>query len=87
MITGLRVLPIRADPTCPLQPWDDKTSFGPLISAAQRDKVLGYIKAGKEEGATVATGGVPWAESKGFYVEPTILTDCKPDMKVVQEEM
>jgi len=30
---------------------------------------------------------VPWANSKGFYVEPTILIDCKPDMKVVQEEM
>lgn len=69
------------------QPWDDKTSFGPLISAAQRDKVLNYINIGKGEGAKVATGGVPWSESKGFYVEPTILTDCTADMRVVQEEM
>lgn len=58
-----------------------------MISAAQRDKVLDYIRIGKEEGATVATGGIPWAQSKGFYVEPTILTDCTPEMRVVQEEM
>ncbi|ORY57984.1 putative aldehyde dehydrogenase [Leucosporidium creatinivorum] len=68
-------------------PWDDATSFGPLISAAQRDKVLKYIESGVSEGAKVATGGQKWPESKGFYVEPTILEDCKPHMKVVQEEI
>ena len=86
-------------------PWDSATSFGPLISAAQRDKVLKYIESGKEEGAKVATGGKKWdqvrlpgrltwlrssrlsSQSKGFYVTPTILTECKPHMKVVQEEV
>lgn len=69
------------------QPWDDATSFGPLISAAQRDKVLGYIESGIAEGAKVATGGKKWANSTGYYVEPTVLVDCTPDMKVVQEEI
>lgn len=68
-------------------PWNDETSFGPLISSAQRDKVLGYIDSGVQEGAKVATGGKKWEQSKGFYVEPTILTECTPSMKVVKEEI
>lgn len=68
-------------------PSDDATGFGPLISAGQRDKVLGYIDSAKEEGATIATGGTKWAKSEGFYVEPTIITDIKPSMKVVREEI
>ncbi|GAA5918864.1 hypothetical protein JCM6882_002441 [Rhodosporidiobolus microsporus] len=67
-------------------PWDEKTSFGPLISEAQRDKVLAYIESGVAEGAKVATGGKEWG-NKGFFVEPTILTDCTPDMKCVREEI
>lgn len=67
-------------------PWDEATSFGPLISSVQRNKVLDYIKSGIEEGATVATGGKVWGE-KGFYVEPTILTDCHANMKCVREEV
>ncbi|KAL8292854.1 hypothetical protein RQP46_000548 [Phenoliferia psychrophenolica] len=67
-------------------PWDDKTSFGPLVSAVQRDKVLAYIESGVAEGATIATGGKAWG-TKGFYVEPTILTDCTPEMKCVVEEI
>ncbi|GAA6022665.1 hypothetical protein JCM10207_008573 [Rhodosporidiobolus poonsookiae] len=67
-------------------PWDEKTSFGPLISEAQRDKVLAYIESGIAEGAKVATGGKKWGD-KGFFVEPTILTDCTPEMKCVREEI
>ncbi|KAG7528985.1 hypothetical protein FFLO_05843 [Filobasidium floriforme] len=68
-------------------PADEATSFGPLISAAQRDKVLGYIEGAKKEGAKIATGGKPWAESKGFYVEPTIIQDVNSDMTCVKEEI
>ncbi|KDE04467.1 aldehyde dehydrogenase (NAD+) [Microbotryum lychnidis-dioicae p1A1 Lamole] len=68
-------------------PLDETTSFGPLISAAQRDKVLKYIESGVEEGAKIATGGQRWPQSQGFYVEPTILTECRPSMKVVREEI
>ncbi|KAK4688186.1 hypothetical protein P7C73_g1926, partial [Tremellales sp. Uapishka_1] len=68
-------------------PSDEKTSFGPLISETQRDKVLSYLASGKEAGARVVTGGQKWPQSKGgFWVEPTILADVTADMKVVQEE-
>jgi aldehyde dehydrogenase (NAD+) len=43
-------------------------SFGPLISEAQRDKVLGYIEDAKQNGATIATGGGKWDQSEGFYI-------------------
>lgn len=70
------------------QPSDEKTSFGPLISEGQRDKVLGYIESGKEEGARLVTGGQKWKHAgEGYWLEPTILADVKSDMKVVQEEV
>ncbi|GAA5953175.1 hypothetical protein JCM21900_006128 [Sporobolomyces salmonicolor] len=69
-------------------PLDEKTSFGPLISSAQRDKVLSYVESGISEGATVATGGKKWSGSSGgFYVEPTVLTGCTPSMTCVREEI
>ncbi|GAA6017990.1 hypothetical protein JCM10207_002733 [Rhodosporidiobolus poonsookiae] len=69
-------------------PLDESTSFGPLISAAQRDKVLAYVESAKSEGAEVATGGKKWqAENGGFFVEPTVLKGCKPSMKAVREEI
>ncbi|GJN91034.1 hypothetical protein Rhopal_004049-T1 [Rhodotorula paludigena] len=69
-------------------PLDEATSFGPLISAQQRDKVLSYISSGIDEGAKVETGGKKWQEENGgYYVEPTVLTGCQPGMKVVQEEI
>ncbi|BGO91993.1 hypothetical protein NBRC10512v2_004257 [Rhodotorula toruloides] len=69
-------------------PLDEATSFGPLISSAQRDKVLSYVDSGVSEGAKVATGGKKWkAENGGFYVEPTVLTGCKPSMQCVREEI
>jgi aldehyde dehydrogenase (NAD+) len=59
-----------------------------LISALQRDKVLNYIKSGKEEGAKLITGGGKWSGSEnGYYVQPTILSDVKAEMKVVKEEV
>ncbi|GAA6058900.1 hypothetical protein JCM10212_002852 [Sporobolomyces blumeae] len=68
-------------------PLDEKTSFGPLISSAQRDKVIAYIESGVSEGAKVETGGKKWTQSSGYYVEPTVLTGCKPSFKCVQEEI
>ncbi len=47
---------------------------------------MGYIEAGKTEGATVAIGGEKHG-NEGYYVQPTIFTDCKPSMKIVQEEI
>jgi len=50
--------------------------------------VLAYIESGKEQGARVVTGGQKWPQSNGgYWIEPTILADTSPDMKVVQEEV
>ncbi len=62
--------------------------MGPLISAKQRDRVLGYIEKGVSEGATLAMGGGRPAEyPKGFYVEPTLFTDVDNSMTIAQEEI
>jgi aldehyde dehydrogenase (NAD+) len=69
-------------------PHEDDTVIGPLISEAHRERVLGYIESAIDEGAIVATGGgVPEHLDKGWYVEPTLLTDVANDMKVAQEEI
>ena len=69
-------------------PLDMMSAQGPLISARQRETVEGYIKKGVEEGAKVAVGGGrPAGLPKGYYVEPTILTDVKNTMTVAQEEI
>ncbi len=69
-------------------PLEMSTNIGPLISAQQRDKVLGYIESAKQDGATVAHGGgVPDGFAKGFWVEPTLITGVTNDMKVAREEI
>jgi aldehyde dehydrogenase (NAD+) len=73
-------------------PYGDPTEpshlMGPLISGRQRERVLGYIGTGVEEGATVALGGgVPSHLPVGYYVEPTVLTGVDPDATVAQEEI
>lgn len=68
-------------------PQDESTMMGPLISAAQRDKVEGLIAKGVAEGAQIAFGGGrPAGIDKGFFVEPTLLTDVRNDMAVAQRE-
>jgi len=70
------------------QPHDEATSFGPLISEGQRDKVLGYIDSGKQEGARLVTGGKKWSNAgDGYWVEPTIFADVNDKMKIVEEEV
>lgn len=62
--------------------------MGPLISAKQRDRVLGYIDKGVAEGATLAVGGRrPEAFAKGFFVEPTLFVDVDNSMTIAQEEI
>ncbi|WP_420959859.1 betaine-aldehyde dehydrogenase [Brucella sp. IR073] len=71
-------------------PMDEATQMGPLISAAQREKVLGYIEKGKAQGATLACGGgVPHLQGfeKGFFIEPTVFTDVTDDMTIAREEI
>ncbi len=69
---------------------EDSTDVGPVVSKAQLDKVHSYIPIAEKEGATVAAGGkIPrsGALAKGFFHEPTVLTDVKPNMRVAQEEI
>jgi aldehyde dehydrogenase (NAD+) len=62
--------------------------MGPLISAKQRERVLGYIEKGVEEGATLALGGkVPDDQPTGWFVEPTLFTDVDNTMTIAREEI
>ena len=65
---------------------DGEFTKGPVISQNQLDKILGYIEAGKSEGARLVTGGSQM-DRPGFFVEPTIFADCHRDMKIVREEI
>jgi phenylacetaldehyde dehydrogenase len=65
---------------------DPQTGMGPLVSEEQFDKVTGYIDSGIKEGARVVAGGKRHGD-RGYFVQPTVLTNTKPSMKVVREEI
>ena len=67
-------------------PFDPQTNMGPLISSTQRARVLGYIEAGREEGAALACGGGT-PERPGHFVQPTVFADVSNDMKIAREEI
>ncbi|GAB91766.1 aldehyde dehydrogenase family protein [Gordonia rhizosphera] len=67
-------------------PFDDDTVFGPLATSAQRDIVVDYLDSARVEGARATTGGRP-VDGPGFFVEPTVLADVTPDMRVAREEI
>lgn len=70
-------------------PQEESTDLGPVVSAAQRHTVLGFIERAVAAGATVATGGTqrPAGSDRGHYVVPTVLTDVKPDAEITREEV
>jgi acyl-CoA reductase-like NAD-dependent aldehyde dehydrogenase len=71
-------------------PLDDATEMGSLVSFKQRERVLGYVEAGREEGAELLTGGeAPSGDpfDLGAYLLPTIFDGCRPDMRIVREEI
>jgi len=67
-------------------PFHGETFQGPQVSQLQYDRIMGYIKTGKEEGATVEIGGERHGD-KGYFIQPTIFTNVRPDMKIMQEEI
>ena len=72
----------------PADPLDPKTRLGSLVSMAQRESVLGYVKIGVEEGARLATGGeAASVNGKGAFMQPTILDNVANSMRVAQEEI
>jgi aldehyde dehydrogenase (NAD+) len=70
-------------------PFAEGTRLGPLVSAAQRDRVRGFIERGVAEGAILATGGAapPEGLPTGYYVRPTVFAGVEPDMTIAQEEI
>ena len=62
------------------------TQMGPLVSDEQFRRVTGYLESGKSDGATALAGGGRFGD-RGYFVEPTVLTNTRPDMKVVREEI
>jgi acyl-CoA reductase-like NAD-dependent aldehyde dehydrogenase len=69
-------------------PWYEDVDMGPLISAKQEKRVLRYLESGRSEGARVVVGGGKPAEfDRGYFIEPTIFDDVKPDMRIAQEEI
>ncbi len=69
-------------------PTELDTVVGPVISATQRDNIERYIQSAADEGATVAVDGRrPEQMTQGYYVAPTLLTECVPGMTAVREEI
>src|SRR5256884_2395983 len=68
---------------------DETVQMGPVISAGHRDRVVGFIDRGEQEGAKVALDGrsVRVSGYDGYFVGPTILDDVRPEMAVAQQEI
>ncbi len=79
----------RAKKMVPGDPLDPKTRMGAIISQEQMQTVLGYIEAGKKEGAKLMAGGNRTSVDggKGFFIEPTVFGDVTNEMKIAQEEI
>jgi aldehyde dehydrogenase (NAD+) len=73
----------------PGDPQAQDTRLGPLVSAVQRDRVRSYIQKGVEEGAKLIAGGAdaPEGLERGFFVQPTVFSEVRPDMTIAQEEI
>jgi aldehyde dehydrogenase (NAD+) len=69
-------------------PWKAETQVGPLSMKRQLDRVMGYLEKGRNEGATLVTGGGrPKDTSRGYYVEPTIFSNVSSDMTIAKDEI
>ena len=62
------------------------TQMGPLVSEEQLQRVTGFLDSGREDGATTITGGGRFGDY-GYFVEPTVITNTRPEMKIVREEI
>jgi len=73
----------------PGNPFDPASRLGPLVSAAQRERVRGFIRTGIEEGATLVAGGAETPEGlgQGYFVAPTVFSNVTRDMTIAREEI
>ncbi len=67
-------------------PLDESTMIGPLVSARQRDRVEGYVQAGRDDGGRLVAGGTR-PERAGWFVEPTVFADVTNDQRIAREEI
>jgi aldehyde dehydrogenase (NAD+) len=86
---GVAILKGMYDGIAPGDPQDPATLCGPVISDRQRQRVLGYIQKGIEEGATCLVGGTeaPDGFDRGFFVRPTLFVNVDNSMTIAQEEI
>lgn len=86
---ALRLAAARAEEFTVGDPARPETDLGPLVSAAQRRTVTGFIERAAAGGARIVTGGPqrPAGLVRGHYVQPTVVTDVAPDAEIVQEEV
>jgi acyl-CoA reductase-like NAD-dependent aldehyde dehydrogenase len=70
-------------------PMDKGTRMGPVVSAQQLETVLGYVEAGRREGATLAAGGerVRVGDGRGYFLQPTVFTGVSNTMRIAREEI
>ena len=73
----------------PGNPFDQGSRIGPLVSAAQRERVRGFIQTGIDEGATLLVGGpdAPEGLEQGYFVQPTVFSNVTRDMTIAREEI
>jgi acyl-CoA reductase-like NAD-dependent aldehyde dehydrogenase len=68
-------------------PLERDTVVGPVISSMHRDRIEGYVESGRADGGSIVVGGERPDIDKGYFVNPTLIADCRGDMTVVQEEI
>ncbi|KAK7043955.1 hypothetical protein VNI00_008123 [Paramarasmius palmivorus] len=68
-------------------PFGADTQHGPQVSQVQFERVLAYLDSARTDGATIHHGGDKHGNGEGYFIQPTIITDAKPNMKVVREEI
>ena len=67
---------------------DPETQLGPLVSAEQRDRVMGYIESGREQGAELLAGGeAALSDSGGYFVAPTLFSSTSDELRIAREEI
>jgi aldehyde dehydrogenase (NAD+) len=84
-----RIAAAAAEQHKPGDPLDPASQLGPLVSQAQRERVIDYIRKGIDEGVKLVTGGPerPEGLERGYFVRPTVFSDVRNDMTIAQEEI
>ncbi|OQY97284.1 MAG: gamma-aminobutyraldehyde dehydrogenase [Chloroflexi bacterium UTCFX4] len=81
LVAAMRATPVGA-------PYDDAVKMGPLISRAQRERVMGFVERAKNGGAKILTGGnIPAHWQQGYYFEPTVIAQADQTSEIIQNEV